>query len=77
MENLRGSGMIAGETSAAYNEIVTINLVSCSCGTSHHFKAPTTWLCRPTVCLSYMCQCVCVMHVPVCVCVCALLLLLQ
>lgn len=29
VENLRGSGMIAGETSAAYNEIVTINLVTC------------------------------------------------
>ncbi|XP_076444830.1 LOW QUALITY PROTEIN: acetyl-CoA carboxylase-like [Babylonia areolata] len=29
VENLRGSGMIAGETSAAYNEVVTINLVSC------------------------------------------------
>ena len=28
VENLRGSGMIAGETSAAYNEIVTINMVS-------------------------------------------------
>jgi hypothetical protein len=28
VENLRGSGMIAGETSLAYNEIVTINLVS-------------------------------------------------
>ncbi|XP_064627568.1 acetyl-CoA carboxylase-like isoform X4 [Lineus longissimus] len=29
VENLRGSGMIAGETSQAYNEIVTINLVTC------------------------------------------------
>ncbi|XP_076466128.1 acetyl-CoA carboxylase-like isoform X2 [Babylonia areolata] len=29
VENLRGSGMIAGETSAAYNEVVTINLVTC------------------------------------------------
>ena len=27
VENLKGSGMIAGETSVAYNEIVTINLV--------------------------------------------------
>ncbi|KAL5009691.1 hypothetical protein ScPMuIL_011996 [Solemya velum] len=29
VENLRGSGMIAGETSLAYNEIITINLVTC------------------------------------------------
>ncbi|XP_064618157.1 acetyl-CoA carboxylase-like isoform X2 [Liolophura sinensis] len=29
VENLRGSGMIAGETSQAYNEVVTINLVTC------------------------------------------------
>lgn len=29
VENLKGSGMIAGETSQAYNEIVTISLVSC------------------------------------------------
>ncbi|XP_052244589.1 acetyl-CoA carboxylase-like isoform X1 [Dreissena polymorpha] len=29
VENLRGSGMIAGETSQAYNDIVTINLVTC------------------------------------------------
>ncbi|ESP03134.1 hypothetical protein LOTGIDRAFT_199489 [Lottia gigantea] len=29
VENLKGSGMIAGETSQAYNEVVTINLVSC------------------------------------------------
>uniref|UniRef100_A0A8W8JGI6 Acetyl-CoA carboxylase n=1 Tax=Magallana gigas TaxID=29159 RepID=A0A8W8JGI6_MAGGI len=29
VENLRGSGMIAGESSIAYNEIVTINLVTC------------------------------------------------
>ena len=28
VENLKGSGMIAGESSQAYNEIVTINLVS-------------------------------------------------
>ena len=28
VENLRGSGMIAGETSQAYNEVVTLNLVS-------------------------------------------------
>lgn len=28
MENLRGSGMIAGESSLAYDEIVTISLVS-------------------------------------------------
>ena len=28
VENLKGSGMIAGETSTAYNEVVTINLVS-------------------------------------------------
>lgn len=28
VENLRGSGMIAGETSQAYNEVFTINLVS-------------------------------------------------
>lgn len=28
VENLRGSGMIAGETSQAYDEIVTISLVS-------------------------------------------------
>ena len=27
VENLKGSGMIAGESSVAYNEIVTINLV--------------------------------------------------
>lgn len=26
-ENLRGSGMIAGESSLAYEEIITINLV--------------------------------------------------
>lgn len=31
MENLRGSGMIAGESSRAYKDIVTINLVSTSC----------------------------------------------
>lgn len=29
MENLRYAGMIAGETSQAYNEIVTISMVSC------------------------------------------------
>ncbi|XP_044144048.1 acetyl-CoA carboxylase 1 isoform X3 [Bufo gargarizans] len=29
VENLRGSGMIAGETSLAYEEIITINLVTC------------------------------------------------
>ena len=29
VENLRGSGMIAGETSLAYNEICTISLVTC------------------------------------------------
>jgi len=29
VENLRGSGTIAGETSQAYNEIPTINLVTC------------------------------------------------
>ena len=28
MENLKGSGMIAGETSLDYDEIVTISLVS-------------------------------------------------
>ncbi len=28
VENLQGSGMIAGETSQAYNEVVTFNLVS-------------------------------------------------
>ncbi|XP_048240447.1 acetyl-CoA carboxylase-like isoform X4 [Haliotis rufescens] len=29
VENLRGSGMIAGESSTAYNEVITINLVTC------------------------------------------------
>jgi len=29
VENLRGSGMIAGETSLAYNEVPTISLVTC------------------------------------------------
>ncbi|XP_075709617.1 acetyl-CoA carboxylase 1 isoform X2 [Rhinoderma darwinii] len=29
VENLRGSGMIAGETSLAYQEVITINLVTC------------------------------------------------
>ena len=29
MENLQHSGMIAGETSQAYNEIVTFSLVTC------------------------------------------------
>jgi len=29
VENLRGSGMIAGETSQAYNEVVTFNMVTC------------------------------------------------
>ncbi|XP_030077912.1 acetyl-CoA carboxylase 1 isoform X1 [Microcaecilia unicolor] len=29
VENLRGSGMIAGESSLAYDEIITINLVTC------------------------------------------------
>ena len=29
VENLRYAGMIAGETSAAYNEVITISLVSC------------------------------------------------
>jgi acetyl-CoA carboxylase/biotin carboxylase 1 len=29
VENLRASGQIAGETSAAYNETVTITLTSC------------------------------------------------
>ncbi|KAK3098334.1 hypothetical protein FSP39_018526, partial [Pinctada imbricata] len=29
VENLRGSGMIAGESSKAYDDIVTINLVTC------------------------------------------------
>ena len=28
VENLSGSGMIAGETSQAYNEVVTFNMVS-------------------------------------------------
>ena len=27
VENLKGSGMIAGETSQAYKEVVTLNLV--------------------------------------------------
>lgn len=27
VENLRGSGMIAGESSLAYEEVITINLV--------------------------------------------------
>ena len=32
VENLQGSGMIAGETSQAYDEVFTINLVyMCSC----------------------------------------------
>ena len=30
VENLQGSGMIAGETSQAYDEVFTINLVSTS-----------------------------------------------
>ena len=30
VENLRGSGMIAGESSRAYKEVVTINLVCLS-----------------------------------------------
>lgn len=29
VENLKGSGMIAGETSQAYNEVMTISMVSC------------------------------------------------
>lgn len=29
VENLKGSGMIAGETSQAYKEVVTLNLVTC------------------------------------------------
>ncbi|PAA64942.1 hypothetical protein BOX15_Mlig015514g1 [Macrostomum lignano] len=29
VENLRGSGLIAGETSRAYNEVVTMSLVTC------------------------------------------------
>ncbi|KAJ3603855.1 hypothetical protein NHX12_028596 [Muraenolepis orangiensis] len=29
VENLRGSGMIAGETSQAYNEVITISMVTC------------------------------------------------
>ncbi|XP_061154933.1 acetyl-CoA carboxylase 1 isoform X2 [Syngnathus typhle] len=29
VENLKGSGMIAGESSAAYEEIITMNLVTC------------------------------------------------
>ena len=29
VENLRGSGMIAGESSQAYNEIPTISYVTC------------------------------------------------
>lgn len=29
MENLKFAGMIAGETSAAYEEVVTISMVSC------------------------------------------------
>ncbi|XP_063807912.1 acetyl-CoA carboxylase 1 [Pseudophryne corroboree] len=29
VENLRGSGMIAGESSLAYEEVITINLVTC------------------------------------------------
>ena len=29
VENLKGSGMIAGETSQAYNEIPTISMVTC------------------------------------------------
>ena len=28
VENLKGSGMIAGETSLAYEQVVTLNLVS-------------------------------------------------
>lgn len=31
VENLRGSGMIAGESSQAYEEIVTISMVRASC----------------------------------------------
>ena len=29
VENLKGSGLIAGETSQAYNEIPTISMVTC------------------------------------------------
>ena len=31
VENLQGSGMIARETSLAYNEIVTLSLVGSAC----------------------------------------------
>lgn len=31
VENLRGSGMIAGESSLAYEEIITMNLVRFKC----------------------------------------------
>lgn len=36
VENLKGSGMIAGESSLAYEEIITMNLVSLKW--THHFK---------------------------------------
>lgn len=36
MENLRGSGMIAGESSLAYEEIITMNLVCPPMGTGVH-----------------------------------------
>ena len=68
MENLRGSGMIAGETSSAYNEVVTINLVSDNLcifihGTSPVFRDLTTLVVTCLVCISlplcvFVCRCV-------------------
>lgn len=38
VENLRGSGMIAGESSLAYEEIITMNLVRVICVQKAHLS---------------------------------------
>ena len=60
VENLRGSGMIAGEASLAYEEIVTISMVRSLLVSSFSFSS--LFLCVP------LCVCVCV-HACMCVCV--------
>lgn len=54
VENLRGSGMIAGEASLAYEKIVTISMVRSLLVSS--FPCSSVFLCVP-VCVCGECTC--------------------
>ncbi|XP_062620610.1 acetyl-CoA carboxylase-like [Saccostrea cucullata] len=53
VENLRGSGMIAGESSIAYNDIITINLVTCRAIGIGAYLVCYLYNNMPIVCLAY------------------------